>query len=431
MIAPRPIATLIFLIAFTAFTACQRPANPPVSKTITVLMWSAGAARTLDQQIIDEFTRETGIQVHVVPGSESASQRLEQELTQFRSGSGGVDVFQIDTIWTGILANYLVNLRGALADELADELPGAIENASTGGRIVAAPLLVEYGLLYYRTDLLKEYGFSQPPRTWRELETQAARIQKGERRKGRSGFWGYVWQGAEYEGLTCNALEWQSSQGGGNFVEAGHEAHVDNPQTARAFARAASWVSILSPPGVIAYMEEDSRNLWESGQAAFMRNWSYVYRLAMQSSNLRQRFAVAAMPADTDTRSSTLGGWYLGVSRHTRHLPEAIAFVRYMTGKQVQRKRAIEGAFLPTYRSLYRDPAVLAANPFLRAIPDLPARAIQRPAQFVGADYDGLSRAYAHGVHLILTRKVNAREEVRAMQAEMAAILGAANREHP
>jgi trehalose/maltose transport system substrate-binding protein len=391
------------------------------------LLWTAGEAYRLDQQIIQEFTRETGIQVRLVPGSESASQRLQQELNLFRSRSSAVDVFQIDTIWTGILANDLVDLRNALSDELAEEMPATIENATVSGRLIAAPFLVEYGLLYYRTDLLRKYGFSHPPRTWYELERQSSRIQNGERLKGRSDFWGYVWQGADYEGLTCNALEWQMSQGGGNVLEPDHTVDVDNPAAVRAFARAAKWVGSISPPGVVGYLEEDSRNLWQSGRAAFMRNWSYAYQLALRSPDVRGRFSVAPMPAGVDPHSSALGGWYLGVSKHTAHLSEAIAFVKYMTSREVQKKRAIGGAFLPTFSSLYHDPAVLAANPFFASISDLPNRAVRRPAALAGAQYDHVSRIYAHGVHLILTGKVGASQEAAAIQAEVARLTGFAN----
>jgi trehalose/maltose transport system substrate-binding protein len=237
-------------------------------------MWMAGNAHRLDRRIVDEFTRKTGIPVRFVPMPESASRQLTQELALLERGSSAVDVFQVDTTWPAIVASYMLDLKEVLARELADEQLAVVENATVDGRVIAAPLLMEYGMLYYRTDLLKKYGFLRPPRTWSELETEASRIQRGERLRGRPDFWGYVWQGADYEGLTCNALEWQSSHGGGSPLEPGHTVNVDNPAAIRAFSRAAGWVGTISPPGVVAYLEEDSRNIWQSGRAAFLRSWS-------------------------------------------------------------------------------------------------------------------------------------------------------------
>ena len=417
----RRIASVVFLVALAS---CHRSVNKPQAKTITVLLWTAGEAYRMDQQIIQDFTRQTGIRVRLVPASESASQRLNQELNLFRSRSSAVDVLQIDTIWTGILANYLIDLKSALGNQLSEESPAVIENATVSGRLVAAPFLVEYGLLYYRTDLLRKYGFSHPPRTWDELEAQSSRIQNGERANGRSDFWGYVWQGADYEGLTCDALEWQMSQGGGNILEPNRTVDLNNAAAIRSFERAAHWVGSISPPGVIAYLEEDSRNVWQSGRAAFLRNWSYVYRLAMKSPEVKGRFSVAPMPAGADRHSSALGGWYLGVSANTTHRGEAMAFVKYMTGRDVQRRRAIGGAFLPTFTLLYRDPAVLAANPFFPAISGLPDRVVRRPAALAGAEYNDISRAYAHGVHLILTGKISASEGAANIQAQISRLTG-------
>ena len=216
-------------------------------------MWASGEAQQLDKRIALEFTKKTGVPVRFIPASESASRRLAQETALLDQKSTAVDVLQVDITWPGIMANDLVDLKDALKDNLAGELPQAVENATIGGRLVAAPLQVGYGMLYYRTDLIRKYGFSDPPRTWDELETQASRIQQGERASGHADFWGYVWQGADYEGLTCNALEWQSSHGGGNFLEKDHTVNVNNPAAIRAFERAAHWVGVISPPGVLAF----------------------------------------------------------------------------------------------------------------------------------------------------------------------------------
>lgn len=254
------------------------------------------------------------------------------------------------------------------------------------------------------------------------------RIQTGERMRSHSDFWGYVWQGADYEGLTCNALEWQSSQGGGNLVEQDHTVRVDNPAAIRAFARAARWVGTISPPGVTAYLEEDSRNVWQSGRAAFLRNWSYVYPLAKKSAEVGDRFWITPLPEGVNRHGSALGGWYLGIPKYTRHRSEAIAFVKYMTSREVQKERAIGAAFLPAIESLYRDPAVLNAGPFFQVIAEVPGRLVRRPSSLVGARYDLVSRAYAHGVHSILTGNISPAEGAAAIESDIARLTGFAKR---
>jgi len=405
------------------FTGCARRLSSPETRSVTALIWSAGGRANIDHTLIEEFTEQTGIAVHLIPASESSSQRLQQEVTLLKHQSSAVDVFQIDTTWPALLAPYLLDLRSSLTDRIEDEVPEIVENATFNHRIVAAPFLVGYGLLYFRKDLLHKYGFSHPPRTWSELESQSQRIQAGERKARQKDFWGYVWQGAEYEGLTCNALEWQYSQGGGNFVTADRRANVANRQAVRAFSRAAHWIGTISPPGVTAYVEEDSRNLWQSGHAAFLRNWGYVYPLAKQSREVGTRFSVAPLPSAENTHSSVLGGWYLGITTATRHRLEALAFVKYMTSEAVERRRAIYGGFSPTLSSAYRDPAVLRSNEIFASIADIAKRAVRRPASVTGAAYGCISVAYARGVHEILTGQSTAEAATAHMQSALQKIL--------
>jgi trehalose/maltose transport system substrate-binding protein len=388
-------------------------------------MWAAGGHTSIDSRLIDEFTRRTGIVVRVVPATESSSHRFNQELALLVNEPTAVDVYQIDPIWVARLAPYLMDVRSQVAPSARDELPEVVENATFNGRVVAVPMMVSYGLLYYRRDLLNKYGFSHPPKTWDELGTQARRIQTQERAAGNKDFWGYVWQGASYEGLTCNALEWQSSAGGGNFVTADRRANAANPATVRAFHRAASWVGTISPPGVTAYVEEDSRNVWQSGHAAFLRNWGYVYALAEQSPEVRTRFAVAPLPSDNRPKSTAMGGWYLGVAAQTRHGADALAFVTFMTSLSAQTRRTLGGSLFPTLNSVYSNPQVQHDKELFSMVGEIAAHAVRRPAAVVGASYSCLSRVYADGVHDIITGTVTAESGSAALNARMQQMLDA------
>ena len=125
----------------------------------------------------------------------------------------------------------------------------------------------------------------------------ATRIQAGERARGQKDFWGFVWEGASSESVSCNALEWQVSEGGGPIIE-NNMVTVNNPETARAWERASRWVGTISPPGVVTYKEWDAYNIWRAGQAAFMRNWATPNFVELvQGSITKDQFDIASLPA--------------------------------------------------------------------------------------------------------------------------------------
>ena len=181
-------------------------------------------------------------------------------------------------IWPGDLAEHFVDLyEYGAAGVAAEHFPAIIQNNTVDGELIGIPWFTDAGLLYYRTDLLEKYGYDSPPATWDELEEMAQTIQDGERAEGNQDFWGYVWQGNAYEGLTCDALEWIKSNDGGTIVSPDRVITINNDNAIEIVDQAAGWVGTISPPGVTGFAEEDARNMWQAGNAAFMRNWPYAY----------------------------------------------------------------------------------------------------------------------------------------------------------
>lgn len=393
--------------------------------TLRIAVDPVAKAREVNDALAAEFTRETGIGVEFVIGPSSANERLTQYLQFLGAHSSDIDIYQIDVTWPGMLAPHFVDLGDAFEIGTGDYLSELVENNTVEGRLIAAPWFADAGMLYYRTDLLEEYGYEGPPATWDELESMAAEIQAGERERGNPDFWGFVWQGRAYEGLTCNALEWQVAHGGGTIVDAGGKVTVNNEDTERALRRAAGWVGSISPPGVTSYQEEEARVLFQNGKAAFMRNWPYAYPLAQgEDSPVRDRISIAPLPREKGPAAATLGGWQLAVSAYSEHAEEAIRFVKAMTSAPAQKKRFLEAGLIPTRPALLDDPEVVESIPYASRLSEVLAKAVARPSTAAGRQYNEVSTAYFTAVHHVLTGNRDAKDVLPDLEQDLAAILG-------
>ena len=416
------------LLVFLQMQACKKSIQPASGITLTLIDQSwvdKTSQRRLNEELL-RFTNQTGIRVQVLPAPEAAVEQLATWRKLLESGADGPDVYAVDVIWPGVLADNLLDLRPYVpAPELAAYFPELIANNTVNGRLVALPFDLDEGLLYYRLDLLREYGYVAPPKTWDELEIMARRIQAGERAKGNRDFWGYVWEGAPSEALTCDALEWQVSEGGGTILDENGRVTVNNPHTIRAWERAARWVGSISPPGVITYKEWDALNVWQAGKAAFMRNWTGAYLASpAESSPTRDRFDITPLPRGRAGIAATLGGNGYGVSRYSRHPREAAMLVRFLCSREDQIRRSRSYAQPPTMPELYHDPEVLTANPQYPLVLDVFRKGIAlRPSRFAGTRYPDVSRAYFEAVHAVLSHKKAAPQAAGELQDELQQIL--------
>jgi trehalose/maltose transport system substrate-binding protein len=226
---------------------CSRKTPPPAKVALALVDrgWFDKEFRDLRNRQYREFTAQTGIQVKLLPGPESAFGQLRFWQSLLGNGPEPLamhpDVFGIDVIWASILADALIDLKPYVNQDLPAHFADLVANMTVKGRLVALPSRLDFGLIYYRTDLLKRYGYSAPPSAWDELETMAARIQKGEQARGRKDFWGFVWEGGISEALTCNALERQASESGGRIIDNDGNVTINNAKAIRSWERAARW----------------------------------------------------------------------------------------------------------------------------------------------------------------------------------------------
>jgi len=411
-----------------ALVACRQSPREPVTLRFTHGWSSQQNELSKVAELSQQFTRETSIDVKSIPTPENTLDTLELWHKLLPEGSSGTDLLRPDLIWSSDLEPDLIDLRPYFASEISSLEPASLSGYTVNGKLVAIPYRVSVGVLEYRADLLREYGYDHPPKTWDELEGMAARIQAGERAKGKKDFWGYVWQGTA-EALTCNALEWQVAQGGGRIIEKDRTISVNNPAAIRAWQRARRWIGRISPPGLVAYRERDTMSVFDSGGAAFDRIWLWTSgtrsgqsrQLPWRTSPPLVKTGYTRMPGGPGGSAGMLGGSGLAVSSHSVHRQEAIEFVRFLIRAQGQPSGKNDNVSAGGQPEFYDLPSISGPYDSETSEPH-GSGVISRPSGTAGRAYERVTKAYIAAVHSVLTGERGAPEAAADLEKQLIAI---------
>ncbi|MBN8996846.1 MAG: ABC transporter substrate-binding protein [Rhizobiales bacterium] len=413
--------------ALLAFAAATILGGQAYAANLSIVLGSTGKDEQVMRELLDKFEKDTGNKVQIVPMPSSTTDQFGQYKLWLAAQNSDIDVYQTDVIWAPQLANQLLDLTDAMKDVAKDHFPAIIESQTVNGKLVALPFFTDAPALYYRKDLLDKYG-KQPPKTWDELTATAKEIQDKERAAGAKNLWGFVFQGNAYEGLTCNALEWVKSNGGGQIVEPDGSISINNPQAVKALELARTWINNISPPGVLAYQEEESRGVWQTGNAVFMRNWPYAYSLGNSGdSAVKGKFDVVPLPAGTGDgarSAATLGGWNLAVSKYSKNPDAAVALVKFLGSKDSQKYEAINASHLPTIQALYEDADIAAAQPIIPRWKEVFLNAVPRPSAPTKVKYNEVSNQFWTAVHKTLSGTGSAADNLAALEISLTKLKG-------
>lgn len=378
---------------------------PEGSAEIAVAGGSVGAELQQLEEAAARFMEQCpDVAIEVLEMPDSSTERLNIYLQTWEAESPDIDVFQVDVIWPAIIAPHVVDMAEYIGDDIDLYFEDMINGQTVDGRVVALPWFSDAPGLYYRTDLLEEYGV-EVPTTWDELTVAAQTVQDAHRAvTGNEDFWGFVWQGNDYEGLTCDAHEWLVAETGETFISNDGVVNVTSDAWIAALNRAAGWVGTISPEGVTTYQEEESRNVFQAGNAAFMRNWPYAFNLGnAEDSEIAGLFEWIPLPEGAERIGACLGGWQIAVSQYSDNVDAAVAVAQYFASPYEQKLRALSAnGNPPTIPAVYEDPDV-AADALMSRLGPVLATAYARPSVATGASYNEASALFSGAVHDVLT----------------------------
>ncbi|MGH7122215.1 MAG: ABC transporter substrate-binding protein [Acetobacteraceae bacterium] len=375
-------------------------------------------------QVVESYNASQN-RVHVtyveLPPPSSSTEVHQLLVQQLARRNGSPDVFTQDVIWIAEFAGAgwalpLDQEFGAEAHK--NYFPGVVQACTWGGKLTALPWFIDSGMLYYRTDLL---GGAAVPETWEQLVTIAEAAQKS----GKARF-GFLWQGKQAEVLVCDLVEFVASNGGAILAPDGKTVMIAEPKAVEAvqFMRDTIFRYKVSPQDVLSWDEEPSRRPFTGGQAAFLRNWSYVWTISQDPkvSSVVGKVGVVPLPHFPGGHSAAcLGGYQYGVNAWTKHRDAAIDFVSWMSSPATQLRFATSLGLAPTRPAVFDEPKLAQSQPFMQKLKPVFLGATPRPvtpkyAQVTLVLQSSVSRALADG---------NVKRELSRAKDRIAAIIGA------
>jgi trehalose/maltose transport system substrate-binding protein len=309
----------------------------------------------------------------------SASTEVHQALVQqLARRSGTPDVFTQDIIWIAefAAAGWAMPLDDVIDDATkAEYFPGIIDGCTWQGQLTALPWFVDSGMLYYRTDLVGD----QAPQTWAELAESAQQLMAD----GKARF-GFLWQAKQAEVLVCDLVSFVASNNGGILAPDGQTVLIAEPPAVEAVQFMHDTIARykISPQDVLSWDEEPSRRPFTAGQAAYLRNWSYVWTISQDASESEVvgQVAVAPLPHFEGGKSAAaLGGYQYGVNAATQNREAALDFVQWMSSPETQLRFATQLGLAPTRPAVFDEPALAEAQPFLQKLKPVFVGATPRP----------------------------------------------------
>jgi multiple sugar transport system substrate-binding protein len=422
--------------ATTMLASCDAPGPSPTTPvtptgTSSIIWENESDTYQTFQYLRDKFNAFTpAIRVQQIPGPSSPIELsnggpdMHDDLaSKLKLKHGTPDVLSLDVEWISEFAsnNWIVPLDDLWpARERANYLSVPLEAVKYNGKIWAAPLHTDAGILFYRKDI-----FPAAPQTWEELVGMARQAIASKKTR-----WGYVWQGAQYEGMLCDFIEVLSSYGGKIFDDVSDpKVPIINSDAARkALTEMVNWVGTISPPDIVKYQETEAGDKWLNGEAAFMRNWPNYIALSNDASQSKVagKFDIAHLPAGTQPSQSCLGGWQLAINRYSKNQAAAWEFIKWMLQPDAQQYLAIKEGFPVTFEKIYTNnyfklPESPYYNPFFNKLEPILNHAQFRP---ISSHYQEIANKIEKHIYRALLKLDSPATALQELQAELEIIIG-------
>ncbi len=396
--------------------------QPSLSKPLEIEILMPAPFAESTKELIANFNKDKRRKVHinVTRGPLETESVSDLAISSLLLGKSPYDIILIDVTWlpkyaaSGWLAQMDEWVETERWNSLAD---GAKEGNTYNEKIYRWPLVSDMGLLYWRTDLIET-----PPKTTMELLEQSLQLKRENKVR-----YGYVWQGKQYEGLSCVFLEVLNGFGG-EWLDKNNKVHLNSDSS----VQAAKWLKELissgaSPRSVSNFTENESLQVFKSGQSAFMRNWPYAWsELQKEDSEVKGKVGVTTMVSQTgEDQTATLGSWGFSITKSAKNKKLASEIIKYLTSESAQKYLFLNYGYTPTTSNLFENTTLKSNSPILANLKLALSKTKARPKTPL---YAQLSDVLQRELSSVLSEDINPKEAMYKAQKRSEEILSSAGK---
>ncbi len=308
-----------------------------------------------------EWGKKHGITIEVI---EQAERYLfDKELAALSSRDPSIDLMAANERWVQdwAAAGWLEPLDDIMKETVPYYTPGVDAQLKYKGKYYGAHGGNMVMVMYYRTDLLKQFGRAEPPRTWDELIEFGKWATKDLNNDGTIDQWGVVHAGTpvtHFGDVVCTLIH-----------QLGGKVYDDNKITVNSEAGRKALQAIvdlrnkhkISPPGVNTYGSSECLQALKSGTAAMVFSWTWMGKLLNgKDSAIKDKWSWALLPVLPGGKPSSLTiTTPLVLNKASKYKSYAKDFIRYYTNYEGQVTEVVKEfgnvALMP---KVYEDPRV-------------------------------------------------------------------------
>ncbi|NLT50154.1 MAG: extracellular solute-binding protein [Ignavibacteria bacterium] len=365
--------------------------------------------------LIERFNQRYKNKIEVVPVNLpfynfTTNDRKEILTRSLRSHSDGIDVFAVDLIWIPRFAKWGYAIDEYFDKSLLNNIDKTIlETSYQNNNIVALPLFLDIGVLYYRKDIINQLNDGaeiekklKQSITWKEF------IELGKRFKGKNNPY-YVFCGSDFEGMACTFFDLLSPAEMNNIFY-GKNINLDNYSVKRSLNLMSDFINKYkySPLNVLKFDETRSYFYTNANDAVFLRGWigyHKQYKRQLPDTSKLKYLEIAPMPHfEGEKTASVFGGWNLMISKTSSRKEESVKFLKFMFEKESQEILYETGGMLPVNNEVYSDTNFTKKHPELLRIKEILKWGKHRPSL---ENYTKISEIITHFFHLALKNEIS------------------------